>query len=189
MRRTLFPLTASLSTLLFAATCVLWTRSHFVRDYAFAWLPWPADAAGPRLLKLDADSGGGQLEIAWKPWSTAQRELLRQRGDAAGTANPYHRVFPEVPREYARSIPPTAWNTIGFAHYSGATHSSIHLPYWFAALLTAIPPALWAAARARRRRRQANADHCPSCGYDLIPSPKPVIAILPSEQQQPTPPP
>jgi hypothetical protein len=29
---------------------------------------------------------------------------------------------------------------------------------------------------------------CKNCGYDLIPSPKPVIAILADEQQQPTPP-
>jgi hypothetical protein len=173
MRRTLFLLTAALSAVLCAVICVLWIRSHFVRDYAFAWLPWPANSTGPRLLKLDADSGGGQLEIAWHPWSIAQREQFRQRGDAAGTANPYHRVFPQVPREYARSIPPTAWNAIGFKHYSGATHSSIRLPYWSAALLTAIPPALWAVARARRRRRRrlANAGHCPSCGYDLRATP------------------
>jgi hypothetical protein len=49
----------ALSMILFAATVTLWVRSHLVRDYSFAWLPWPADTRGRRYLKVDADSGGG----------------------------------------------------------------------------------------------------------------------------------
>lgn len=67
------------SALLFAVTCVLWLRSHIVRDYAWAFLPWPGDAAGQRRLKLDADSGGGQLDVSWKVWTAADREQLRLR--------------------------------------------------------------------------------------------------------------
>src|SRR6478735_5847106 len=56
MRRKLITLAAALSAVLCTAACVLWVRSHRVRDYAWAWLPWPADAGGQRRwLKLDAD--------------------------------------------------------------------------------------------------------------------------------------
>ena len=63
---------------------------------------------------------------------------------------------------------------------------------WAAAVLGTTAFAVLAHTRlllritARRRRR----NECTACGYDLIPSPKPVIAILPGEpqeQQQPTP--
>ena len=43
--------------------------------------------------------------------------------------------------------------------------------------------------RRRSKRRRRAMSLCDSCGYDLIPSPRPVIAILPDEprQRQPTP--
>lgn len=39
----------------------------------------------------------------------------------------------------------------------------IGIPYWFLALLTAIPPALWL----RRHHRASLAGRCPTCNYDL----------------------
>jgi hypothetical protein len=165
----LFTLTAAGSAVLFAGACALWVRSHGGRDYAFAWLPWPADVGGRRCLKADVDSGGGQVEVSWKVWTAADRERLRRRGGVAAVDS-FHRTFPEVPREYARSSPPTAWNAAGFKWYSGPTHSGVWLPYWSVALVTAATPAAWAAGRARRRRR-AQAGHCPVCGYDLRATP------------------
>jgi hypothetical protein len=128
MRRTLFTLGAVVSAALFAGVGGMWVRSHVVRDYAWVWLAWPADAGGPRCLKLDADSGGGQLEISWHIWAAAERDQLRRRTGV--TADSYHRTFTDVPRSYTRSIPPTAWNAARFRWYSGPTHSSVCLPYW-----------------------------------------------------------
>jgi hypothetical protein len=170
MRRKLFTLAAALSAPLFVATCVLWVRSHVCRDYAFAWLPWPGDAGRRRWLKADADSGGGQIDVSWKVWTAGEREQLIQH-NALGAADFYHRAFPDVPREYARSSPPMPWNAAGFGWYSGPTHASVWLPYWSAALLTAAPPAAWLAGRARRRRR-VRAGRCLRCGYDLRATPE-----------------
>jgi hypothetical protein len=135
--------------ILFAATVTLWVRSHLVRDYSFAWLPWPADTRGRRYLKVDADSGGGQVEVSWHLWTAAQRAQLRQRG-GVGAADAYHGMFPDVPQHDSRSSPPTAWNAVGFRWYSGPSHTSVWLPYWSPALLTVGSPAAWASARARR---------------------------------------
>jgi hypothetical protein len=45
----------------------------------------------------------------------------------------------------------------------------VWFPHWLPALLTAAPPALWIAARARSRTRQRRTARglCPACGYDL----------------------
>jgi hypothetical protein len=169
VRRRLFTFLSTVSLVLFAATCALWVRSRVARDYAFAWLPWPADAAGRRWLKVDVDSGGGQVELAWRVWTTAERERLIIESKIAA-ADTYHRVFPDVPRQYARSDPPTVWNAAGFKGYSGPTHTSVNWPYWFAASLAAGSPAAWMIARGRRRRR-VEAGRCPVCGYDLRASP------------------
>jgi hypothetical protein len=159
-----------LSALLLAVVCVLWVRSRLVRDYAFVWLRWPADSKGPRWIKLDGDSGAGQVEVAWRVWTGAERDQLRKRGGVAAV-DAYHRSFAEVPGGYARSTPPTAWNALGFKWYSGPTHSSVCLPYWPAALLTAAVPGAWIGAGARRRRR-VRAGRCAACGYDLRASPE-----------------
>jgi len=166
----MFTFAAVASAVLFAVVCVLWVRSHVVRDYAWAWLPWRADAGGGRRLKLDLDSGGGQVEVSWRVWTDAERQQLIRRNELAA-ANSYHRTFPDVPQSYARSIPPTAWNALGFKWYSGPTHSSVCLPYWSAALLAAGLPAAWAVVRARRRRR-VKAGLCAACGYDLRATPE-----------------
>jgi hypothetical protein len=158
------------SCVLFAAMLALWVRSHVLRDYAFAWLPWPAHVSdGQRLVKLDLDSGGGQLEVSWKVWTTAARDRL-SRSNSMAAENPYHRTFPDVPKRYARSDPPTIWNALGFKRYSGPTHSSICFPYWLAVILTAAAPAWFIAGRIRRRRR-IQSRQCLSCGYDLRATP------------------
>ena len=151
----------------------MWVRSHVVRDYAWVWVPWtaaPADGQR-RWMKVDADSGGGQLEIDISPraWTFSEREALRQRNELAGAAV-YHRTFGDVPRAYARSIPPTAWNAVGFKWYRGPTHVGVCIPYWSIALPVALVPAAWVAGWSRRRRR-ARTGLCAVCGYDLRASP------------------
>jgi hypothetical protein len=157
------------SAVLCAAACGFWVRSHMVRDYAFMWTPWPASASGQRTIRIDADSGGGQLEVSWKVSSAAEREQVAQRNDLA-RRSVYHQTFPEVPPMYARSLPPTAWNALGFKQFSGPTHSSMAVPYWSLVLLTAPAPLARALTIARRRRR-IKAGLCAECGYDLRATP------------------
>lgn len=170
MRRRLLTFLSVLSFFLLVVVCSAWVRSRVVRDYGWAWLPWPADAAGQRWLKTDVDTGGGQLELAWKPWTITDRKLLIQH-DELGASDTYHRTFPDVPKRYAYSDPPAPWNEIGFASFSGRTHSSVTVPYWFLALLTAVLPTARLVGRARRRRL-VRAGRCPTCGYDLRGSPR-----------------
>ncbi len=161
----LFKILAAVSALMFVSVCALWVRSHLVRDYAWAFLPWPGDSAGVRRLKLDVDSGGGQLEVSWKVWARADREVLRGRG-GIGAQDFYHRTFDEVPRQYAQSIPPTVWNRLGFKSYSGPTHTNVCVPYWSLELAATVLPGVWMVRWNRRRRRLA-AGCCVACGYDL----------------------
>ena len=159
----------ALSLVVLVGVCGLWVRSHAVRDYAFTWLPWPADGGGKRFVKTDFDSGGGQLEVAWRVWTAAERRELIQQNNL-GDETVYHRTFPDPLRSYRQSYPRTTWNTLGFKSYSGATHSSFGFPYWAAALVAVIPSAVWLDRRARRRRL-GRTGHCPACGYDLRASP------------------
>jgi hypothetical protein len=108
----------------FLGLCGMWVRSHAVRDYGWVWAPWPGDSSGRRWVKLDGDSGGGQVEVSWRVWTQGEREALRGRNELAG-ARAYHRTFAEGPRRYARSDPPTFWNRVGFKWFGGATHSSV----------------------------------------------------------------
>lgn len=154
----------------FLGLCGMWVRSHVVRDYGWVWAPWPGDSSGRRWVKLDGDSGGGQVEVSWRVWTQGEREALRGRNELAG-ARAYHRTFAEGPRRYARSDPPTFWNRLGFKSYGGATHSSVCFPYWSAALLTAASPT-WRMVAGVRRRQRVRAGLCPECGYDLRASPE-----------------
>src|SRR5690242_3436641 len=65
---------------------------------------------------------------------------------------------------------------------------------WWGLMIASVPLPAWGIIRlsaSARARRRVTAGLCARCGYDLIPSPRPVIAILPGEQQpqpqQPTP--
>jgi hypothetical protein len=107
--------------------------------------------------------------LSWKVWTASQREQLRQRNDLAGRSL-YHKSFQDVPLEYATSNPRTTWNALGFKYYSGATHTSICFPCWFASLLTALLPVVWIVRWVQRLTR-AKAGHCTTCGYDLRASP------------------
>src|SRR3954471_20948542 len=92
MRRRIWLFAVGVSSVLFAVICAMWLRSNLVRDYTFFWLPRPADAEGKRYLKVNVDSGGGQLELSWEKWTSTRREQLRQQGGIA-TVNFYHHAF------------------------------------------------------------------------------------------------
>jgi hypothetical protein len=184
MRGWIFTLATALSAVLFVAVCVLWARSEMVRDYAWVFLPWPADATvGGRRLKVDFDSGAGQVSVAWKVWPVAERERMRQFNPLAGE-DVYHETFKDLPKHYARLDAPTMWNRIGFMWFSGSTHSSIHAPYWALALFTAGLPGFWMATRRRRRLRKM-AGRCMACGYDLRATPErcPECGAVPANRQ------
>ena len=160
------------SAIFLMVTVAMWARSHWKRDYGFTWVPWPGDAAGKRWVKLDGDSGGGQVEVSWKVWTDADRGLL-QKQTGLGAKAYHYRAFGDVPRSYARSYPPSAWNSIGFRWYSGVTHSSVCFPYWAIVLISTLAPAMWWMGRRRRRERAELelAGRCAGCGYDLRATP------------------
>ena len=159
MRPSIFSSAAALSGLLLVAFCVLWIRSHYVRDYAWTWLRW-LGGGEKTYLKLDYDGSDGRVELSWKLWTASQREQLRQRNELAGRAF-FHRTFAAAPIDA---------DAPALRHYSGPTHSSITFPYWFAATLSLILPAGWIIKSLRKLRRRKSS-LCPTCGYDLRATP------------------
>jgi hypothetical protein len=159
--------TCDVAVLLLAAVLAMWARSHRYAD-TLALRRTP-DAA----LTLDSRRGG--LTLGWAAFRSAVF-------DSAGSPWACEWLRPGDPGEDAV---PGAVLGFGWAAVAG-TGWMVAVPYWAVAAVLAVP----AAARVRRfvrRRRAVGRGLCPACGYDLIPSPKPVIAILPGEQQQPTP--
>jgi hypothetical protein len=165
---------AVLSLVLCVATVGLWGAAAFgVRQRTFE--------RGGRIITI-----GIAGDHAW---------VTTIAGWPSGTLRPGERVtfFPE-PGGSSWSAP-GCWSDRGMAEaitYDGryrrrGAYFNARLMFWLPAALSAILPLFYLAPRvwARQRgRRRALEGRCSACGYDLIPSPKPVIAILPGEQQQ-----
>jgi predicted RNA-binding Zn-ribbon protein involved in translation (DUF1610 family) len=163
MIRRLFTILSALSLLLCVATCVLWVRSYWHRD----WLGWRGGEQSARcVLVCTPGPGWLLLQRAWlgsegppiyEPWVTG---CFAHGDDEPGTPG----------------FPHTFWERRGFGYVhaeivpDGSYFEYVQLPAWLVAgAFSAFPAArVW---RSRQSRRLGSAGLCPSCGYDLRASP------------------
>lgn len=161
----LFTLCAAVSLLLSVATCVLWVRSHFVRDR------WGADDG---VVSRDVVSNAGRLTFVHVTMEN----------------NPVPRA--RIPFRWHRSAPHRgalrmqwAWDAFRFSwstqrRVTNASNGPVRIttrelstPYWPLVLLAGIAPAVWLRRtyRAHRLAVFARRRLCSHCGYDLRASP------------------
>jgi hypothetical protein len=159
MTRRLFTLCSAVSLLLCAGLVLGWARAQFgdalrVRCVGHSLVLFGADGAGVRAADgyfFDPSIGGGSTQEG----PSGLLRLLRAGGLYGAPARSARFAGVEV---YA-----------GGAGVRPA-YRAVVVPVAYPLLLTAVPPALWAAARLRRRRR-AGRGQCRHCGYDLRASP------------------
>jgi hypothetical protein len=196
LARHVFTLCSAVSLVLCVTACALWVRSYFPEHFYVA----PVDG---RLVLLFADDNvrmhwtRSRVGVPNDPhvsvpvlWAMVKRGQFigpdRTTGGGSGTGGS-QRLFAIV------NTPPDVRAFLGVEYVTetaagvSAGYTLVAVPFAYPALLLAIAPGLWVFRRVRARRRHGDG-RCENCGYDLIPSPKPVIAILADEQQQPTPP-
>ena len=151
-------LLAAASLLLCFAFLALWFRSHRAGDDI-------GYSAGARRHYLR--TGGGEMALEISTYSTDRfRPQFRWETDPRRAGALYM-----IRRD-------SVWKRLGFyaaqgsigspGRVVGAT-STVMVPMWLPAALTAPLPALWLATRTRRqrRRRRAESGLCARCGYDL----------------------
>ena len=163
--------------MLCVAVCVLWVRSYWVTDAIF----WSQPKG---YWQVSANRGA--------IWLYKDKVVA----DEANVVGPYgweHRTW-EPP---VNDITAPDWRLAGFGYRHAESKDlgttldrwwAVYIPLWFVGMLMLGLPITWY-RRFRRNRLRARVGRCPGRGYDLIPSPRPVIAILPDQrqQQQPTP--
>jgi hypothetical protein len=152
-----------LSLVLFAASCVMWVRSHRVRDvlatdHVGGNHRWITSMSGALHFQTDLD-GGFADELSWRS----------------------RRISPPPGWTNRNSYPPEVRWFLGFAYGRYTTAMRIvesepsarffHLqvvvvPYWFVTLLFAACSAVSAMLQWRSSHRR-QAGHCVHCGYDL----------------------
>jgi hypothetical protein len=163
-------LTGAISLAIAVASIVFWTHSYFVWDSALY-----ADANGnsfeaqtwPGILRLSLyrnrhPSNSGAF-IDSIPLSSL---IPSNRRDARGY---YHDITGWGPPETGK------WVHFGFGisctrWIDGRSNFVVAVPFWFLALLCALPPAL-VVRGAMRRRGTMISGKCRRCGYDLRATP------------------
>ena len=174
LARRLFTLCSTVSLLLCVAVCVLWVRSHRVRD-ELAWVDRHTLPHGS--LSRQTRSGivveRGEVSVGHssRTWDSDSMPMENEP-DFSWTAEP-------------TGGPPltitglSVWRRMGFAYHRDLSKMGtfytfdsreVVFPFWGLALVLAALPVAFAGSRVRtssRRRRSL----CPSCGYDLRASP------------------
>src|SRR4051794_9486846 len=184
MRRTLFTIAAGLSTVLFAATCALWVRGHFVCE-TLSRDTWSHDARQSRESTWWLLSGRGGLGVQhfWQDLPALPRSQL-QAVSESGPVRPFHWTPYDPASAYAVGMfGPRGPRGVFDFHYArepltpamvgpgvAGARTVVRVPAWFVAACFVVLPALsFRAARRRARRRAAGL--CPACGYDLRATP------------------
>ncbi len=162
MKRRLFNLAAAVSLVMCVAMTAMWVRSYWIGDDIGMNTP-----AGNRYF---VRTGAGQLVVDVSSGYTFGRDQPR---------------FQSTPTERALKVvywvePDSFLSRAGFAYISSTFDGPLGgtmmvraavMPCWFALLLAAVTPAVWAATRRRRSVHRARQDLargvCPTCGYDL----------------------
>ena len=172
MRRHLLNVAAALSFLLCVGCGAIWVRSYFRYD-AIYFNRVSGTAERPERRFFHARSSLGSVSLC-SQYENAVSSMI----------NPYDRAKLgrgwETLTEHTnapQALPfPGGGGWLGFrGHFESQDHPKqirrerlVIVPYWFPTALFALPPAVWAVARARRGRP---AGHCPTCGYDLRATP------------------
>ena len=158
-----------LSLLLCVATVGLWTRSYWRLDELARW----SEVLGRSPILFEVRSNRGDV--------TAFRTEVKTADQTHFTRNV--KITWRWFSNPALAEPFGMWAGFGYMHRSTG-RVAISVPYYFIALLTAVPAILWVRKRRRLRyRRQAGL--CVVCGYDLRASPDrcPECGALPNPTQ------
>jgi hypothetical protein len=193
VRSRLLNLLMALSLLLCVAVCMLWVRSYWQADCLFFWNTrgeWSAETSAGYLSVETSNIHGGDAGV-WRlvtPSASVAfyRRVMRSRA-----------VHSFAGFVYAVDVRPSSavglmaeLESRGIRTPPGRlTRRFWYIPMWAAFTLAGAPAflLLWPRLVVRHRRLRGL---CPRCGYDLIPSQRPVIAILrdePLPRRQPTP--
>ena len=177
MKRRLLNLLTVVSLVLCVAVATCWVRSYWV-DEALDWLSRPPTPTAPTHT-LTARSYKGRVVVYVSSVDFSQLTTA----EYLSLVGWMQKLVPRPPGWVYRS--PVGWmapdETLGFTALSSRTTradavtgkpittagTTLGVPYWFLAALTAALPLLspW---RARRHRRRLLAlGRCPRCGYDL----------------------
>ena len=201
MKRALSSIAPFLFLLLFIGVCLLWLRTRNGSDEAYwRYDRWLSDgsAAGDsiylssdRRLWLTLSRGrvgpyNGQL--VWGYHVNADQSGGRPRIGVEHYPLDWMMKMIRAQPDRTPGLGPVRWD---LHRRTAATHGDDHrslrlgISHWLAALLLAVPPALWL-HRYLQRRRTARAGLCPSCGYDLRATPDrcPECGTIPSSQYQ-----
>lgn len=166
MRRALFAVASAFSLLLFFATLTFWGRSlgHFGSTI---WM------RPQRYVELQDVDGVLGLEWARDNWS-------RPPAPGRGVYGWFSWRSPLPPGRDRASLQTPSFNRFGFGFHEVRTIAPapgiwqvgkrrlfiVYLPYWLFAVITAVLPLRWLAARLRQRTRNRDG-YCASCGYNL----------------------
>jgi hypothetical protein len=181
MTRKLFNLCSALSLVACAGVVFLWVRSCTTRSLVIRQ-DLTADRRTMEVREIRVDDGRISARwyvLRWVDYDQREPVGVRYRANFAVPA----------PRS-ARPRPPVFRMTNGAGHWyldlagyaahrevaaTGVVQSSVGLtvPFWSAAVATAVMPAIRARGclAARRRSRRARTGRCPACGYDLRATP------------------
>jgi len=176
-----------LSLLLFVATVVLWVRSYFVADrWGYQQIQrFPLGAEHTtRWISTDA----GRLEFLYSYLFYSDVFMITTGGDPILTPSKsfFHWSNAKKPISDWGIRPHPTPDLVVTHRFLGFEYKvvnptprtrdflrtvSLSMPLWFVALCSGTPPLL-AWRRYRRRKRSANQNRCPSCGYDLRATPE-----------------
>ena len=169
MKRRVLPALALLSLLMFAATCVVWARSYFVRDIVgFGRAGGDCHLAQSILgrVHLLSTLGGGCEGGVTRSSDRLVKHAMWNGGMSSYPQQIRWRLGCAVE---TYSIPHLTMGG-GFPTTFATRHRLVVVPYAYPAVLFAVAPAACAIRRWRASRR-ARTGLCLTCGYDLRASP------------------
>ena len=163
----LFKLCSAVSLVLCAAACVLWLRSHFVRD---AWAA--THPSGSRRVTSNAGRlTFVQTTIENNPVPLTPQPLTWRRSPPQGGPS-------RLPMQWAWDAFRFSWNTrrqdaIASNGPVRTTTRELSIPHWVPAFLAGLMPVVWLRRTYKDRRLAAFSRRrvCPHCRYDLRASP------------------
>src|SRR5687768_11896561 len=157
----------AVSLLLFVVVAVAWVRSHFVSERV-TWYGM-GEVLGRRVnAAYSVTSGRGQVRVLTSYFGpkhpNPRTTYATGPAERAVTGRELHRRVGFSYYEWVdETAPATGWNLGG---------RDVSVPYWWGAVVLAMPGAIWLAARGRRRRRwRRERGLCVVCGYDLRATP------------------